>query len=162
MTTALLLLLVGAVIYFQAWYPDRYETTVQAQAARHSLDVNLVKGVIWSESKFRADAESKAGARGLMQLMEPTARECAVSLGMNPDTIDLFDAETSIRLGTYYLRYLLDKFGDERTAVMAYNAGEGNVAKWLEAGLSEPPFKETRQYVKRVLKTKKIYAFKSK
>lgn len=104
------------------------------------VDVRLLKAVGKAESNFKASATSRCGAMGVMQLMPGTAK----SLGVT----DAYDARQNIMAGSKYLAKLLDKYdGDTKLALAAYNAGSGNVAKY--GGI--PPFKETQNYVKRVL-----------
>ncbi len=140
-------------------YPIKYQEYVEAFAEEFSLDKNLVYAIIKVESNFNKDAVSVAGAKGLMQLMDKTATDCNTkgSFGYNIPT-DLFVPERNIRLGCYYLKGLVTQFGDTKLAVTAYNGGTGNVNKWLldeelsdgNGGLAEIPYKETRNYVKKV------------
>lgn len=111
------------------------------EASRETgVDIRLLKAVGKAESNFRASATSRCGAMGVMQLMPGTAK----SLGVT----DAYDARQNIMAGSKYLAKLLDKYdGDTKLALAAYNAGSGNVAKY--GGI--PPFKETQNYVKRVL-----------
>lgn len=147
--------------FFETVYPRRYTQLIERYSAERGLDASLVCGIVWAESKFSPAAQSEKGACGLMQLMPETARMCADAEGMAYKPESLFEPEYNIALGTYYLAYLTEKF-DERLAVAAYNAGEGNVVKWQEMGLdeSEYPFAETRNYVGRVYRAKRIYAAK--
>jgi soluble lytic murein transglycosylase len=139
------------------WYPLRYEQIVRGHARNYSLDPALVAAVIYQESKFKADARSSSGAIGLMQLLPDTAKGIAVHTGGSAFRVDdLFDPEINVRYGAWYLRHLLQKYGDERTALAAYNAGQDNVDRWLRSGLGIQ-FAETRAYVKRVEELKKIY-----
>jgi len=120
---------------------ERYAPVIDAAAARHGVDPNLVHAVIRAESAYEPTAESHAGACGLMQLMPATARRFGVR--------DVWDPAQNIRGGVAYLRFLLDRFGaDIPLAIAAYNAGEGAVAKY---GNRVPPYRETRAYIRRVL-----------
>jgi soluble lytic murein transglycosylase len=139
------------------WYPLRYEHIVRGHARNYSLDPALLAAVIYQESKFKADARSDSGAIGLMQLLPDTAKGIAVHTGGNAFVVDdLFDPEINVRYGAWYLRHLLDKYGDERTALAAYNAGQDNVDGWIRDGTGIR-FAETRAYVDRVEELKGIY-----
>src|SRR5581483_517723 len=108
--------------------------------------------------KFNPDAQSSSGAIGLMQLTPSTAHGIAIRTGGNAfRTNDLYDPEINIRYGAWYLRDLFDKYHSERLVLAAYNAGQGNVDRWLAH--DEPiQFAETRAYVARVEKLQRIYA----
>jgi peptidoglycan lytic transglycosylase len=113
--------------------------------------------VIYQESKFRAHARSSSGAVGLMQLLPSTAEGIAVHTGGTKFRVaDLDDPEINVRYGSWYLRHLLDKYGDERTALAAYNAGQENVDRWRAEGKGIE-FGETRHYVERVEHLKTLY-----
>lgn len=114
---------------------------IQDAAKRHNVPVELICGIIIQESGGNARAVSKTGAKGLMQLMNGTARRFGVSNSFNPTQ--------NIEGGTKYLKWLLDRFnGNVELTVAAYNAGEGNVEKH---GMKVPPFRETQDYVPNVL-----------
>ena len=139
-------------------YPLRYTSIVRGHAHNYQLDPALLAAVIEVESKFKPDAKSSSGAIGLMQLLPSTAHGIAVHTGgSNFHTEDLYNPEINVRYGAWYLRHLLDKYDDnERTALAAYNAGQDNVDRWLAAG-SGIGYAETRAYVDRVEKLKRIY-----
>jgi len=139
------------------WYPLRYEHIVRGHARNYSLDPALLAAVIYQESKFKAGARSTSGAIGLMQLLPDTAKGIAVHTGGSAFRVaDLYDPEINVRYGAWYLRHLLQKYGDERTALAAYNAGQDNVDRWRRGGLGIQ-FSETRHYVDRVEELKQIY-----
>jgi soluble lytic murein transglycosylase len=139
------------------WYPLRYEQIVRGHARNYDLDPALLAAVIYQESKFNANARSSSGAIGLMQLLPDTAKGIAIHTGGTAFRVDdLYDPEINIRYGAWYLRHLLQKYGDERTALAAYNAGQDNVDRWRRAGVGIQ-FSETRAYVSRVEDLKKIY-----
>jgi len=143
--------------YARLWYPLRYATIVRGYASQDHLDPALLAAVIESESKFNADAQSSAGAVGLMQLTPSTAQGIADYTGGSRFVVsDLRNPDINVRYGAWYLRHLLDKYNDERLALAAYNAGQENVDRWQNAheGIQ---FAETRDYVNRVERLKKIY-----
>jgi soluble lytic murein transglycosylase-like protein len=126
--------------------PDRYEPLIQEHASRHALRPDLVRAVIQVESGFNPRARSAKGAMGLMQLMPATAREFGVR--------DPYDPAENIRGGTTYLRRLIDRYdGNEELALAAYNAGSSAVDRH---GRAVPPYRETRDYVKKVGKATDI------
>lgn len=143
--------------YERIRYPLRYSEYVRVHARQHHLDPALLAAVIYQESKFKANARSSSGAIGLMQLLPDTAKGIAVHTGGNAFTVDdLYNPEINVRYGAWYLRHLLDKYGDERTALAAYNAGQENVDHWRAEGKGIE-FAETRHYVKRVEHLKTLY-----
>jgi soluble lytic murein transglycosylase len=144
--------------YERLRYPLRYEQIVVGHAENYRLEPQLLAAVIYQESKFDADAVSKSGAVGLMQLLPATAQGIADRTGGKGwHERDLLDPELNVRYGSWYLRHLLDKYDDERLALAAYNAGQTNVDRWRAQGAGIP-FPETRRYVERVQKLKEIYA----
>jgi soluble lytic murein transglycosylase len=141
--------------------PLRHEDIIRQQASDKDVPADLIAAVIYAESRFR-DQTSHAGARGLMQITPSTARAIeSLSGGQTFRFDDLADPDINIRYGTFYLHYLLQRFGDNEVAALAaYNAGETNVSAWggsnLEVG--DIPFPETRQYVENVLEKRVEYA----
>jgi soluble lytic murein transglycosylase len=139
-------------------YPLEYEHIVRGHAENYQLDAALLAAVIYRESRFDSDARSSSGAIGLMQLLPDTAKGIAVNTGGNRFRVrDLYDPEINVRYGSFYLRRLLVKYGDERNALAAYNAGQANVDGWLEAG-EGIQFPETQEYVDDVLEARDVYA----
>ncbi len=157
---------IGAFLYLQhtepawwarLWFPLKYETIVRGHAANYHLDASLLAAVIEQESKFDAGAKSRTGAVGLMQLEPATAKGIAIHTGGSKFVVsDLYSPEINVRYGAWYLRHLLDKYHDERTALAAYNAGQENVDRW-RAHHEGVQFPETRAYVDRVEWLKGIY-----
>jgi len=144
--------------YLRLRYPLRYQAIVEGHARNYRLDPALLAAVIFTESKFHADARSDSGAVGLMQLLPDTAKGIAVHTGGSKFRVsDLTNPEINVRYGSWYLRHLLDKYGDERTALAAYNAGQENVDRWRSHGIEGIPFSETRHYVARVEHLKVLY-----
>jgi soluble lytic murein transglycosylase len=143
--------------YERLRYPLAYEQIVRGHARHYGLDPALLAAVIYQESKFRADVRSRSGAVGLMQLLPATAKGIAVHTGGSRFRVDdLYNPEINVRYGSWYLRHLLDRYGDEQTALAAYNAGQRNVDRWRREG-GGIRFAETRAYVHRVERLKQIY-----
>lgn len=138
-------------------YPLDYGELVRTHAARNRLDAALVAAVIYEESRFRPHARSKVGAMGLMQIQPVTGQTIArITGGTDFRISDLYAPDVNIRYGTWYLRRLIDKYGDERLALAAYNAGETAVDRWLAAGKGIAA-NDVRSYVEKVESTKKVY-----
>jgi soluble lytic murein transglycosylase len=138
-------------------YPLRYQAIVRGHAHNYRLDPALLAAVIYQESKFDATARSSSGAIGLMQLLPATAEGIALHTGGSKFRLsDLENPEINVRYGSWYLRHLLDKYGNEELALAAYNAGQHNVDTWRAAG-EGIQFGETRHYVSRVEHLKKVY-----
>ncbi len=159
--------LAGAVLYLEeakpGWYakhryPLAYEHVIRGHARNYDLDAALLAAVIYRESKFDAEARSRSGAIGLMQLLPDTARGIAIHTGGERFVVrDLYDPEINVRYGAFYLRRLLRKYDDQRLALAAYNAGQANVDRWRERG-GGIEFPETREYVDEVLELRDVYA----
>jgi soluble lytic murein transglycosylase len=144
--------------YERIRYPLHYSEYIRVHAKEHHLDPALMAAVIYQESKFRPSVESSSGAIGLMQLTPSTARGIAIRTGGNAfETSDLYNAEINIRYGAWYLDNLFTKYHNERLVLAAYNAGQGNVDKWIARG-EDIQFPETRAYVSRVEHLKGVYA----
>ncbi|MDR0841531.1 MAG: lytic transglycosylase domain-containing protein [Christensenellaceae bacterium] len=152
-------------------YKLEYKEQILRYAEEFTVDPYLVAAMIHCESGNAAQATSPRGAMGLMQIMPDTGAWIAEKLGVTPFETDmLYDPDVNIRFGCWYLNYLLNKFeGVRRHAVIAYNAGPGNLAKWLgddalavDGKLVSIPFAETETYIDRVenayAKYKKLYA----
>jgi soluble lytic murein transglycosylase len=147
-------------------FPLHFADTINAHAVQYDLDPVILYGLIRRESVFNKDAESPAGARGLMQLMPATAKHVARDL-KEPwqGNASLFDPTQNLRYGTYYYQKLVKQFnGNDTLALAAYNAGPNRVKQWLpdaampaDIWIETIPFSETRDYVTSVLVYAMIY-----
>ena len=154
------------VIDLEQRFPMPFRNEVVATARGLGLDPAYVYGLIRQESRFVMDARSQVGASGLMQLMPSTARWTARKIGLPYTNDQITDRGTNLRLGTTYLKLVLDDFdGSQAMAAAAYNAGPNRPRRWREGATVEPaiwaeniPFAETRDYVKKVLSNATVYA----
>jgi soluble lytic murein transglycosylase len=147
-------------------YPTPYPVQVLQGAARHDLPPHLAYAMIREESRFDSGAVSRAGALGLMQIMPETGRTIARELQF-PGWVesDLLDPEVNVAFGVWYASWLLDQgAGDPLWMLAAYNAGPGNARRWFRRGDDDVidtvdgiDFKETRQYVQRIVESANIY-----
>ncbi len=146
-------------------HPIEYSDIVAACSAEFGVPEEMIYAVIHTESNFDPEAVSRAGAKGLMQIVEPTNEWIAFRMGEEPMNERLFEPEFSIRRGTWLLSYTYNKYGSWEVALAAYNAGIGNANKWLEnpdyssdaVTLDVIPFAETREYIKRVMEAAEKY-----
>ncbi len=140
-------------------HPLEYEETIRQASREQGLEPALVAGVIRTESRFEPEAASSQSAYGLMQLLPETARFVSQRSGIEGD---YRDPEVNIRLGTWYLGYLAERYsGDETLMLAAYNSGEGQVDIWLGQGRDldrRIPFPETHRYVADVREARDTYA----
>lgn len=147
-------------------FPMPFRADVQAKAKEIGVDPAYVYGLIRQESRFIMDARSSVGASGLMQIMPATARWTARKIGLEYTQDMITDRDVNLRLGTSYLKLVLDDFGGSQAmAAAAYNAGPSRPRRWREGPALEPaiwaeniPFNETRDYVKKVLSNATYYA----
>ena len=159
--------------HYPIWYntfPNHYWDLLSAHQTNHPddypYDVRIFHSLVREESSFNKDIVSWAGAKGLSQLMPATASRVGQWVGITVNNTVIFDPSANLRIGSKYLGYLHGYFNNNSfLAVAAYNAGEGNVGKWLKSKGNLPtdmfvesiPFRETRHYVKRVLGTYQTY-----
>ena len=140
--------------------PLRHDDIIRQQAAEKDLDPALIAAVIYAESRFQ-DQTSDAGARGLMQITPETAERIEELSGGSTFVLeDLGNPDINIRYGSFYLRYLLERYGgNEVAALAAYNAGETRVSEWGGAELDSDDigFEETHSYVEEVLDKREEY-----
>lgn len=146
-----------------AEHPLAYSDLIVQYAAANNLEPAFVSAIIMAESSYRRDAESSVGARGLMQLMPDTAKWIAGKLNEG-DTYTferMFDPETNIRFGTWYLNFLAERFlGDPVLVASAYHAGQGEVQNMVSAGaqtLNDLPDGPTKNYARKVTTAYGIY-----
>lgn len=146
--------------------PDEYLPTIRECSDKYNVPIELLCAVINTESSFNPDAISYANAYGIMQITEETFNWLQYRMGIEGSyTKDkLFDYETNIEFGSYFLYLLYDEFKDWDTALAAYNAGRGSVIKWLSdpevsqnGELINIPFEETKDYIEKVNKSQVIY-----
>ncbi|NIK76974.1 soluble lytic murein transglycosylase [Paenibacillus castaneae] len=166
----LLVLLLGliAILFLKSnwlgtWmYPVYYKQDIRVSASNYGVEPHLVAAIIRSETNYRTGKDSKKGALGLMQIMPDTANWVVQKAGFKEVTEDMLRnrADVSIEVGSWYLKSLHQQFDQNQiAAIAAYNAGPGNVRKWLDSGVwdgkletvSRIPFGETRHYVQRVI-----------
>ena len=150
-------------------YKKEYTEYVEKYAESYNVDPNLVYAVIKAESNFNSNAKSSKDAIGLMQLVESTAKDICkkVDINLTDDELKekLLDPDININLGTKYLSVLMEKYQNVEVAVTAYNAGIGTVDNWIEKGIIKAdgsdveniPYKETNNYVRKILRDYKIY-----
>ena len=147
-------------------YPLKYSEYVEKYSKQYNIDSYMTYAIIKAESNFKPDAKSSSEAIGLMQIMEPTAVETAKKLKLDIQEENLYNPELNIQIGLKYFADLLEKYdGNYSLAIIAYNAGIGNVDKWIEEGtikkdgtdLENIPFKETNNYVRKILRDYNIY-----
>ena len=150
-------------------YPKKYEEVISSYAQKYSVEENIIFAVIKAESNFDSNAISNKNAIGLMQLMEQTAKDIArknnIEINYNNVKEDLCNIDKNIDIGTKYLSILLEKYKNKEVALAAYNAGIGTVDNWIDKGIIKEdgsnieniPYKETNNYVRKILRDYKIY-----
>lgn len=148
-------------------YPIEYKEYVEKYSVQNDVDKYMIYAIIKVESNFKPEVKSKSQAIGLMQLLENTAIEISNSIeSKNVTEEELCQPETNIKLGTFYYAYLLKHYkGNNILALTAYNAGMGNVDSWIKTGIIKSdgsdieniPYKETNNYVRKILRDYQIY-----
>ncbi len=147
-------------------YPVKFDSLVRKYSEKYDVDPYLVLAIMKVESNFEPDAISHKNARGLMQISEKTGEWGAEKLKLQDYSSErLFEPETNIDIGCWYLSVLYKEFSNTDLVLAAYNGGSGNVAQWLKnsslsadgKSLDRIPFKETEQYLKKVHNSYKIY-----
>jgi len=148
-------------------YPLKYSELVVKYSSEYDLDRNLVYSIIKAESGFNDQAISPRDAKGLMQILDSTGEWAAEKIKIeNFDSSMLMEPETNIRIGCWYIAKLLDQYSQNtELALAAYNAGSGNVSKWLKdtniskngKTLDRIPFEETENYVAKIKKYNNMY-----
>ena len=172
----IILILIVFLIVFKnkiqrIFYPKSYEEFVSMYSDEYGVDENLIFAVIKAESNFQEDAVSHKDALGLMQIMKETAEDVArkynIEIDFNNSEREILNVQNNIKIGTKYLAVLLEKYKNIEVAVAAYNAGIGTVDNWIEKGIIKSdgsdieniPYKETNNYVRKILRNYKIYQY---
>ena len=150
-------------------YPKTYSEIVSVYAEEYDVEENLIYAVIKAESNFESQAVSNRDAIGLMQIVEETAIDVAKKNNIDIDTEnieeEILDIDNNINIGTKYLSTLLTQYGNIEVALAAYNAGIGTVNNWIEkqviqadgSDIENVPYKETNNYVRKILRDYRIY-----
>ena len=153
-------------IIMKKLYPLKYSEYVEKYAKEYNIDKYMVYAIIKAESNFKENAKSSSDAIGLMQIMEITAIETARKMDLEVTEEDLFKPDLNINIGLKYFTYLLNQYDNNYPlAIIAYNAGMGNVDAWIKDGtikedgtdIENVPFKETNNYVRKILRDYEIY-----
>lgn len=148
-------------------FPLKYFDIIKEASKNYNLDPYLVLSIIRAESGFNQSVTSAKQAKGLMQIIDSTAEEMDDNESLLSDETDIYNETTNITLGCKYLASLIKRYqGNYYLAIIAYNAGMGNVDKWINEGILESnldycsndiPFNETRKYLKKVINSYKMY-----
>lgn len=166
----IILFWIGIMVLRTFVYPVKYFDVIKQEATKNNLDPYLVLSIIKAESSFNKDATSNKNARGLMQIIDSTAEEInnKINSGDNNDKSDIYDVNVNIAFGCSYFASLVERYdGNYYLAICAYNAGLGNVDKWINENIISTkldeyenislPFKETEKYLKKVMNSYKMY-----
>ena len=150
-------------------YPKTYSEIISVYAEEYDVEENLIYALIKAESNFESQAVSNRDAIGLMQIVEETAVDVAKknNIEINTENIEeeILDIDNNINIGTKYLSTLLTQYGNIEVALAAYNAGIGTVNNWIEkrvikadgSDIENIPYKETNNYVRKILRDYRIY-----
>ena len=146
-------------------YKIGYSEYVEEFAEKYNVEKELIYAIIKVESNFDENAVSKSNAKGLMQIMTATAQEIAEKYGINLTEENITDPKINIEIGTIYISQLLEKYNNKQVALAAYNAGIGTVNNWIEkqiiqadgSDIENIPYKETNNYVRKILRDYHIY-----
>ncbi len=152
-------------VIIKQMYPTTYANYIESYAEEYGVEKEIIYAIIKAESNFNESAKSNKDAVGLMQLIPSTAEEIANKLNVQLESEDLLNAEININLGTKYISSLIGKYESLGVALAAYNAGSGNVDNWINNGiikedgsdLENIPYKETNNYVRKILRDYEIY-----
>ena len=165
---ALLIITTLSFVSARYIYKTDYLDIINEECMKYDINPVEILSIIKAESDFKPDAVSNKEAYGLMQLTFKTASWCAENVGINKITqSDLYVPETNIKLGVYYYNYLKEHYNNTNTAFAAYNAGMGNVDKWLYdikyspdgKTITTTPYPETTRYITKINNNIKIYKF---
>ena len=169
----LVLIIISSIIVFdipskieKIIYKKEYVEYVEKYSKEYNVEENLIYAVIKAESNFNPEAKSEKNAIGIMQIMNSTAEDVAKDLNIEVTESKLSEVELNINIGTKYLSTLLQKYNNVGLAITAYNAGIGKVDSWIENGtikadgsdLENIPYKETNNYVRKIIRDYKIYS----
>ena len=158
-------IIIFVIVLTRRIYRKEYTEYVVKYSEQYGVEENLIYALIKAESNFNPNAVSHQNAKGLMQLMDSTAEDLAKKCKINLKDKDILDPDVNIQLGTQYLASLLNKYECVEVALAAYNAGSGNVDKWIKDGIIKAdgsdieniPYKETNTYVRKIMRDYKIY-----
>lgn len=163
----LVIVLINSSWFLKLYYPFPHEELLTESCEKYQVDIYLALAVMRTESKFYTEAQSRAGAKGLMQIMPKTGEWIATQIQIEDYTEDmLYKPEYNIPMGVWYLSYLQRVFQNDIAQILAaYNAGESKVQRWISEGiwqgsrydLDQIPYGETRKYVERVLFNYEVY-----
>lgn len=155
----------GVIAYQTSRTQINYQDQINEYSNKYNVDPLLTASIVKVESYFDNDAQSHQGAKGLMQLLDETAKHSAEVIGEDYYPDKLNDIDYNLKLGVGYYNYLYNYYNNKELALAAYNGGVGNVDKWIDQGIldkenpdiSKIPFDETRQYVTKVMANYEVY-----